>query len=153
MVSNHDIVTVIFQEKPEVLPSMPKLLDVCIQQLEQSNKLPCQELRPCNRGKKELVLPEKNPNLPRVNRDIAALSFVLNAVRSDQDLSDSDALIPVWARCWSLLSDKAFSIWQVGFLPYLPYGVTKYYTVFTALYNLANATHQLQQHCLPVFCD
>ena len=25
--------------------------------------------------------------------------------------------------------------------------------MFTALYNLANVANQLQQHCLPVFCD
>ena len=52
-----------------------------------------------------------------------------------------------------LLSYKMLLIWQVGFLPYLPYPVTKYDTVFTALYNLANVANQLQQHCLPVFCD
>ena len=45
MLSNHDTVTVLFQEKPEVLPSKPKKSDVCIQQSEQSRKLPCQELR------------------------------------------------------------------------------------------------------------
>ena len=82
MLSNYDTVTVLFQEKPEVLPSKPKKSDVCIQQSEQSNKLPCQELRHCNRGKKELILPEtftflqEKPKLPRINRDIDALNFV-----------------------------------------------------------------------------
>ena len=51
------------------------------------------------------------------------------------------------------LSGKTLPIRQVGFLPYLPYPVTKYDTVFTALYSFANAANQLQQHCLPVFCD
>ena len=41
ILSNHDTVTVPFQEKPEVLPSMPKKLDVCIQQPKQSNRHPC----------------------------------------------------------------------------------------------------------------
>ena len=159
MLSNHDTVTVLFQEKAEVLPSKPKKSDVCIQQLEQSNKLPCQELRLCNRGKKEMILPEtftvsqEKPNLPCANRDIDALNFVLSAVRSDRNLSDADALISPWAGCRSLLSYKMLLIWQVGSLPYLPYPVTKYDTVFTALYNLANVANQLQQHCLPVFCD
>ena len=131
---------------------------VCIQQSEQSNKPPCQELRLCNCGKKELILPEtftvlqEKPNLLHVNRNIDALNFVLRAVGSDQNLSDTDAQILTWAGCQSLLSDKMF-IWQVGCLPYLPYPVSKYDTVFTALYNLANVANQLQQHCLPVFCD
>ena len=74
--SNHDTVTALFQEKPEVLPSKPKKSNISIQQSEQSNKLPCQELRLCNRGKKELILPEtfivseEKPNLPHVNRGI-----------------------------------------------------------------------------------
>ena len=67
--------------------------------------------------------------------------------------SDVDALILTWAWCWLLLSDKTLPIWQVGFLPYFPYPVTMYDTVFTALYNLANVANQLQQYCLPVFCD
>ena len=100
MLNNHGRVTVLFQEKPEVLPSKPKKSEVCIQQLEQSNKLPCQELGLCNRSKKELILPEtftvsqEKPNIPRVNRDIDALNFVLSAVRYDRNLSDADAMIP-----------------------------------------------------------
>ena len=82
-----------------------KKSDVCIQQSEQSNKLPCQELRLCNHGKKELILPEaltislEKSNLPRVNRDIDVLNFVLSVVRSDQNLSDADTLILAWAGC------------------------------------------------------
>ena len=118
----------------------------------------CQELRLCNRGKKELILPDiftvsQEPNLTRVNRDIDPLNFVLSAVHSDRNLSDADALIRTWAGCRSLLSDKTFPIWQAGFLPYLSYLVTKYDTLFSALYSLANADNQLQQHFLPVFCD
>ena len=83
-----------------MLPSKPRKSEVCIQQLEQSNKLPCQELGLCNRSKKELILPEtftvsqEKPNIPRVNRDIDALNFVLSAVRYDRNLSDADAMIP-----------------------------------------------------------
>ena len=142
-----------------MLQSKPKKLDVCIQQSEQSNKLPCQELRLCNCGRKELTLPEtftvsqEKPNLPCVNRDIDALNFVLSAICYDQNLSHADDLILTWVGCRLLLSDKTLTIWQVGFLPYLPYPVTKYDTMFTALYNLANIANQLQQHCLPVFCN
>ena len=94
---------------------------------------------------------QEKPNLPRVNRDIDALNFVLSAIRSDRNLSDADALILTWAGCRLLLSDKMLPIWQVGFLPYLPYPVTKYDTVFNALYNLPNVANHLQQHCFPVF--
>ena len=81
------------------------------------------------------------------------MNFVLSAVRFDRNLSDADVLISTWAGCQSLLSYKMLPIWQVGFLPYLPYLVTKYDAMFTALYNLANVANQLQQHGLPVFCD
>ena len=144
MLSNHDTVTVLFQEKPKVLPSKPKKSDICIQQSKQSNKL-------CSRGKRELILPEtftvlqEKPNRPRVNRVIDVLNFVLSVIHFGQNLSDADALISTWARCQSLLSGRTSSIWQVGFLPYLPYPVTKYDTVFTALYKLANVANQLQQ--------
>ena len=150
MLSNHDTVIVLFQEKAEGLPSKLKKTYVCIQQLEQSNELPCQELRLCNRGKKELIFPEtftvsqEKTDLPCVNRDIDAFNFVLSTVRFDQNLSDTDAMIPTWAACRSLLSDKTLSIWQVEFLSYLQYPIIKYDTVFTALYNLANVANQLQ---------
>ena len=85
--------------------------------------------------------------------DIDALNFVLSTVRSDWNFSDADALVPTWAGCRSFLSDKTLPIWQVGFLSYLSYPVAKYDTVFTALYNLANATNHLQQLSLSVFCD
>ena len=65
--------------------------------------------------------------------------ILLSAVRSDQKLNDADALIPIWAKCSSLLSDKTLPIWQVGFPPYLPYPVTKYDTVFIAVYNFATS--------------
>ena len=58
MLSNHNTVIVLFQEKPEVLPSKPKKSDIYIQQSEQSSKLSCQELRQCYCGKKELILPK-----------------------------------------------------------------------------------------------
>ena len=134
MLSKRDTVTLLFQEKPEVLPSKPKKSNICIQQSEQSNKLPCQELRLCNRGKKELILPEtftvsvEKPNLHHVNRDIDALNFVLSAIHFDRNLIDADALIPTWAGCQSLLSDRTLPMWQAGFLPYLPYPVTNYDT-------------------------
>ena len=89
MLSNHDTATVPFQETPEVLPSKPKKSGVRFQQSEQSNKLPCQELRLCNYRKKELVLPDaltvsqEKPNLPRVNRDLDALNFVLSSISYD----------------------------------------------------------------------
>ena len=127
-----------------------KKSDLRIQQSEQSNKLPCQELRLCNRGKKKLILPEaftvlqEKPNLLRVNRYIDVLNFVLSAVRSDRSLNDADALIPMpiaWAGCRWLLFDKTLSIWQVVFRPYVPCSVIKYDTVFTALHRLANVAN------------
>ena len=81
------------------------------------------------------------------------MNFVLSAIRCDLNLIDADALISTWTGCRSLVSDKTLPIWQVAYLPYLPYPITKYDTVFTALYNLANVPNQPQQHRLPVVCD
>ena len=87
MLSNHDTVTVLFQEKPEVLPSKPKKSDICIQQSEKSNFLV--KNRDCSCGKKELILPEtftvlqEKPNLLHVNKGIDALNFVLSAALTE----------------------------------------------------------------------
>ena len=41
----------------------------------------------------------------------------------------------------------------VGFLPVLPYPVTEYATVYTALKNFQSILSQLDQTHLPVTCD
>ena len=107
-----------------------------MQQPLESTILPCQKIRSFARGKKELVVSssfsvEKEtlvyPNLPESNEN---LNFVLSCIRSDSFSASDDIPTPTWAGCRSLLSTQTSPVVQVGFLPYLPYPVTKHETVF-----------------------
>ena len=159
MMSNHDTVMVLFQIKPEHTPSKPNKSQVGMQQPLKSTTLPCQKLRTYSRGKKELILPTSFsvPHdtlvLPNIAQENDTLNFVLSCIRSNKLLSHDCNPIPTWAGCRSLLSTASLPLWQVGFIPYLPYPVTKHETVYTALHNFLSVLSQLEQKCLPVFCD
>ena len=88
-------------------------------------------------------MPESNENL----------NFVLSCIRSDSFSASDDISTPTWAGYRSLLSAQTSPVMQVGFLPYLPYPVTKHETVYTAMHNFLSVLAQLEQKCLPVFCD
>ena len=90
------------------------------------------------------------PNLPESNEN---LNFVLSCIRSDSFSASDDIPTPTWAGCRSLLSTQTSPVMQVGFLPYLSYPVTKHETVYTAMHNFLSVLAQLEQKCLPVFCD
>ena len=159
MMSSHDSVMVLFQIKPENPPSKPNKSSVAVQQSLKPTILPCQKLRTYSRGKKELVLPtsfsvtKETIVLPNVAQTNDTLNFVLSCIRTDKLLNRDDIPVPTWAGCRSLLSTKSLPLWQVGFMPYLPYPVTKHETVYTALHNFLSILAQLDQKCLPVFCD
>ena len=53
--------------------------------------------------------------------------------------------LPTWAGMRSVLADTNPKLMQVGFLPFLPYPVTDYSTVYTAMKNFKNIVQQLQQ--------
>ena len=159
LMSNHDTVMVLFQIKPENPPPTPNKSSVAVQQPLKPTILPCQKLRTYSHGKKELVLPtsfsvtKETLVLPNVAQTNDTLNFVLSCIRTDKLLNHDDISVPTWVGCRSLLSTKSLPLWQVGFMPYLPYPVTKHETVYTTLHNFLSILAQLDQKCLPVFCD
>ena len=50
----------------------------------------------------------------------------------------------------SLISNSKLLIMQTGFLPFIPYPVTKHTTVYTAMENFIKVFQQLNQKALPM---
>ena len=61
--------------------------------------------------------------------------------------------MPAWRETNAVLPEKDISKKKVGFLPVLPYPVTQYDTVYTALNNFKGILQHLDQPKLPVTCD
>ena len=61
--------------------------------------------------------------------------------------------MPAWRETNVVLYDKDISKKRVRFLPVLPYPVTQYDTVYTALNNFKGILQHLDQPKLPVTCD
>ena len=65
---------------------------------------------------------------------------------------DSDGL-PTWAGVRTLLTKESLSLFQVGYLPFIPHPVTECSTVYTAIRNFVCLVGHLDQALLPVCCD
>ena len=156
MKSNHDTVMILTQIKPENTPPKPSFKDFALSKTRKDGfgKLPCQNRCNYNRKTKDFSLKsnfkvEERKNDFESNIDIK--NFILNYIRS---LSQSEENpIPTWAGCKSLISSSNLPIMHVTFIPYLPYSVTKFATVYTPLRNFQSVLHQLNQEPLPLFCD
>ncbi|KAJ8050924.1 hypothetical protein HOLleu_04307 [Holothuria leucospilota] len=123
----------------------------------------CQELQPFYKPAKRADLSNATETHP-VDQDL------LQAVRTKDlawslarlDLSEnqtsvnikpSDQTMPAWRETNTVLSEKDIPKKRVGFLPVLPYPVTQYDTVYTALKNFSGIPQHLDQPKLPVSCD
>ena len=73
--------------------------------------------------------------------------------RTQINVKPSDQTMPAWKETNAVLSEKDISKKKVGFLPVLPYPVTQYDTVYTALNNFKGILQHLDQPKLPVTCD
>ena len=173
--SAHDTAITVFQEKPAISVSKPLKSDVDISSVQHVSKLPCQEIIQYKSPRK-LVLPEEFKvddtlfNCPEKLSQSNAKEFIFSLLRSlpsqkaiehyieSQNEEVEEGVIttnglPTWAGMRSLLSDTDPKVMQVGFLPFIPYPVTDYSTVYTAMKNFNNIVEQLQQSILPVYCD
>ena len=77
----------------------------------------------------------------------------LSENRTQINVKPSDQTMPAWRETNAVLSEKDISKKKVGFLPVLPYPVTQYDTVYTALINFKGILQHLDQPKLPVTCD
>ena len=95
---------------------------------------------------------KKEPHInEKKTQDLENLHFIVSAIRSM--FLDEVECLPTWAACRSLVSKAQTPLIHVGFLPYLPYPVTKYSTVCTTLCNFVKIQTQLNQSSPPVICD
>ena len=169
---SHDTVCVLFQDKPLDIPGKPYLSETgvirgikAIQEL-----LPCQKLQP-------YIKPAKRPDLPgdyEVTSDLFAMnqdekkqyekldmlwqfSRIAQTIRDSSEISNPEENleqpVPSWSAFNALCSKEDLLVKQVGFLPVIPYPVTKHATVYTALLNFNSILEQLDQNYLPVACD
>lgn len=169
MGGSHDTVTVLFQDDGDSLASKPKRSETNIQHGAKAFNvvLKCQEMKQFFKPSKKPDLPEEYtvPTSHSVNHDL------LKDVRSKEvawllgrmDLCEADPhslntrpqnqTMPIWSAANSVLSVEDVPLKRVGFLPVLPYPVTQYDTVYTAMKNLLGVLEYLDQPKLSVTCD
>ena len=167
----HDTVSVLFQEKPLIPNKKPYLSDTEV--IHGSKvfmaELPCQSIQ-------DYVKPAIKPSIPHtytVSENQYEISSVkynnikkldmawslsrLNITGGEDNLLHMDTPeeqnMPSWSAFNSLVSEESLCVKQVGFLPVIPYPVTEYRTVYTALKNFQEVLQQLDQTNLPIACD
>ena len=169
---SHDTVMILMQDKStDVSSSKPNMSDTSVTHRERQFKqeLQCQNLNNyIKTAKKPSLSPQydvskelyrmNEKDEQRVRRTDAA--WVLARMNiSDLDNiscireSSQEQVMPSWSAFNSLITDEKVVPKIIGFLPVLPYPITKYETVYTALRNFQNVLSQLTQTHLPVTCD
>ena len=158
-----------FQDEGGSHTRKPKRSETDVQHGSQTftAELKCQTLR-------EFYKPAKKPDLPEdymvspshpVNQDLLnnvgtkEIAWLL----SRMDLCETDPrrlntrpqnqTMPIWSAANSALSVEDIPLKHVGFLPVLPYPVTDYVSVYTAVKNFQSVLEFLDQPKLPVTCD
>ena len=164
--ADHDTVTVLFQNysNKSQLCKKPKVSE--FGPLPPSNlpdKLQCQKLEHYIKPNKKVSLPSIFKSYPNPQYEDSKKSDVIKLVRnSDLPKSIYDSLdiefpevntTPTWAGSHSLVSTSNLNLKRVGFVPILPYPITKHEVVYTSLINLKSIATKLEQKILPFFCD
>ena len=148
--SDHDTVVIMFQVKPDIIPSKPNVTAMNLPNSAQhfKNEPPCQLLRNYNKPKSSANLTPiffvdkylyQNEELQRDHR---IKEFILNLIKAGLIEEQESIPSPSWAGCRALISSTNVLIMHTGFLPYLPH-ITEHSTVFTALHNFLKILSQL----------
>ena len=171
--SNHDSVTVLFQnlKDGDEQNRKEKISEIGLhpQDTKFVDKLECQKLQHFiydkKSGKKSVPLPSDFVAVPNPTYEDDQKSSIISAVRNikppaefmnQQQIQCPDnvnELVPTWAGAHALTSTCNLKLKQVGFLPILPYPITRIETVYTVLVNLDSIANTLKQDVLPFACD
>ena len=170
--SSHDTVSILIQDKPDVIRRKPNLSETSVQRGCKPfiGPLPCQKLEEfyTYKSSKKIYLPDSYTPSPQLfsMEDADYTTIIQNDIAwiiSRLDLSDisnntvspfgEQQSMPSWSSFNSVISDRKRKIQQLGFLTILPHPVTKYETVYTSLINFKNVLSQLTQSQIAVFCD
>lgn len=165
---SHDTVSVLYQDKPQSIQRKPRISETKVTHGAKSFKktLKCQErhdfLKPvkkgdipadytvadtcessaCSMDRKDMAWSLGRMNLSEIDSNIISVSQ-----------SDGQQQMPSWSGFNSVVTDKDLPVRTVGFLPILPFPVTEYKTVYTAMKNFQNVLGQLKQERLAITCD
>lgn len=168
---SHDTVLILMQDKSlgpqkQGKPNMSET-GIIHRERQFNKELICQELRNYNKSSKKPALSAEYevpsnlfemdvPDYQKIrNKDTAwTLSRLdVSDINGGINASCSDQRMPTWSAFNSLVTDEEVAQKIIGFLPVLPYPVTEYATVYTALKNFQDILGQLEQSHLPVACD
>lgn len=162
----HHTVMVLFQEDSKINHEKINLSKAAINFKDRvfNVDLECQVLQNFYKPLQKIFLPEnytcKNLNLSEelykvVNTE--DLCWVLSRMNLENltQIRGKDEIqnTPLWSSYNSIVNTDNKVLQTVGFLPVLPYPVTEYSSVYTALCNFENVLYQLDQKNLAVFCD
>lgn len=164
---SHDTVSVLFQDDDGSKVEKPRISETRTEHGPKTFncELKCQELQPFYKPAKRADLsadyatethPVDKDLLQAVRKKDLAWSLArldLSENQTSINIKPSDQTMPAWRETNTVLSEKDISKKRVGFLPVLPYPVTQYDTVYTALKNFNGILQHLEQHKLPVTCD
>ena len=164
-VSEHDTVTVLFQDKPPSSIHKPKISDTEVKHGPQAFKevLPCQVLSDFHK-------PARRPDIPTtydVQEDVYTSSTAGSAKLKDLAWSlarldfsadkvsiyPQSQMMPSWSASNSTWTEEDIPEKNLAFLPVLPHPVTQYSTVYTAMKNFMEINSQLVQNEIPMYCD
>ena len=164
---SHDTVSVLFQDDDGSRIGKPKVSETRTKHGQKTFKceLECQELQTFRKPAKKADLPiDYNVETHPVNQDLLdevrtkdlAWSLARIDLSEQQDtvnIRPTEQSMPSWRETNTVLSMTNIPRKRVGFLPVLPYPVTQYDTVYTALKNFHGILQHLDQPKLPVTCD
>ena len=154
--SNHDSVMVVFQNASDrTSNSSPSSLNVSDLQLQYKGRahlsdLACQKLRNFFIKSKSQSLPTQFQSV-NFTHEVDSSDAIIDIIRASAVPEGKE--IPTWQGARTLVSQSKLVPKEVGFLPVLPYEITRIESVFTCLFNLKSIANDLEQQTLPVVCD
>jgi len=166
----HDTVTVLFQEDTFVGDGKPKVSETNIRHGSKSfhSELKCQSLLAYHKPAKKPDIPadfEVQAEPPPANKDALNKSALKDTVWTLSHLDLCETVegvvnvkpikqdMPSWSACNSVWTNEDIPIMRVAFLPVFPHPVTEYCTVYSAMKNMVDLLHQLDQAQLAVTTD
>lgn len=164
-VSEHDTVTVLYQDKPPSSTSKPKISDTQVTHGPQSFSLilKCQVLSDFYKPSRRADIPAtyKVAELPYTSseadaaklKDISWSLARLNVMHDGVSIYPESQTMPSWSASNSVWTEEAIPLKNLAFLPVLPHPVTEYATVYTAMKNFMDICSQLTQNEIPMYCD
>jgi hypothetical protein len=164
-VSEHDTVTMLYQDKSLSMPHKPKISDTVVTHGPKAFKeiLPCQILADFHKPSKCADIPVsykvddhiyKSANVDATKLKDTAWSLACLDVTEDEILIYPESQkMPSWSASNSVWTEENIPVKILAFLPVLPFPVTQYSTVYSAMKNFIYLGSQLVQREIPMYCD